>query len=175
MGGVGAFARVRPGLECFNDRGMFGELLRGGNVRYRQVPSSAASARNLVADVFQFHRRMNFTSEFMTKVDGGTMYHSLEARSPFLDQALWEFAAKLPPSIHFHQGRLKAILREIVRRRVGPDVAFRQKQGFTVPVERWLASKWSGHLRQLKDETLLAQQGWMDSHGLSAAVDEALS
>ena len=175
MGGLGDFARVRPGLRYFGERRMFGELLDGRDVSYRQVPSSAVSARNLVRDVFQFHRRMNFTSEFMTKVDGGTMYHSLEARAPFLDQALWEFAAKLPPSIHFHQGRLKAVLREIVRRRVGPEVAFRQKQGFTVPVERWLASKWSSHLEQLKGGTMLVEQGWMDAQALSTAVDEALS
>jgi asparagine synthase (glutamine-hydrolysing) len=175
VGGLGAFARVRPGLAYFEDRGMFADLLRGGNVEHRQMPVSVASARNLVADVFQFHRRMHFTSEFMTKVDGGTMYHSLEARSPFLDHALWEFAAKLPPSIHFHKGRLKAVLREIVRRRVGPEVAFRQKKGFTIPVERWLASNWKNQLETLKDDTLLARQGWIQPQALASAVDEGLS
>jgi asparagine synthase (glutamine-hydrolysing) len=78
---------------------------------------------------------MHFTSEFMPKVDGGTMYYAIEARAPFLDQKIWEFAAALPPEVRFHGGRLKAVLREIARRRVGPEVAFRKKQGFTVPVE----------------------------------------
>jgi asparagine synthase (glutamine-hydrolysing) len=174
-GGIGAFARVRLGVAYFEKRGMFGELLRGGNVSRRQLPSSSASAKNLVADVLAYHRRMHFTSEFMNKVDGGTMYYSLEARSPFLDQKLWEFASRLPPSIHFHQGRLKAVLREIVRRRVGPEVAFRQKQGFTIPVERWLASKWSGHLKDLKQDTLLAREGWIQPGALASAVDDALA
>jgi len=84
---------------------MFGDLLRDGSVAHRQQPSSFQSARRLVADVLQFHRRMHFTSEFMTKVDGGTMAYSLEARSPFLDQALWEFAATLPPEVHFTEGK----------------------------------------------------------------------
>lgn len=175
VGGIGAYARVRIGLPYFTERDMFADSLRGCNVGHRQIVASAASARNLVADVFQFHRRMHFTSEFMVKVDGGTMYHSLEARSPFLDQALWEFAAKLPPKIHFHHGRLKAVLREIVKRRVGPEVAFRQKQGFTIPVERWLASKWSGHLHELEQGTLLAEQGWMRPQALSSAIKEALT
>jgi asparagine synthase (glutamine-hydrolysing) len=118
---------------------------------------------------------MHFTSEFMTKVDGGTMYYSLEARAPFLDQAIWEFAARLPPPIHFQGGQLKAVLREIVRRRVGPQVAFRAKQGFTIPAERWLASKWSGQLKALKDNTLLASQGWMEQKALSTTVDGALA
>ena len=174
-GGIGAYARVRVGLTYFSERNMFGEMLRGGTVSYREMPASAASATRLLADVFQFQRRMHFTSEFMTKVDGGTMYHSLEARSPFLDQALWEFAAKLPPSIRFHKNQLKAVLREIVRRHIGPDVAYRRKQGFTIPVERWLASKWSGDLKQLKQDTLLVEEGWMQGPALAAAVDQALS
>jgi hypothetical protein len=134
-----------------------------------------SSARNLVGDVLKFHRRMHFTSEFMTKVDGATMYYSLEARAPLLDHQIWEYAAKLPPTIHFHGGRMKAVLREIARRRVGSDVAFRRKQGFTIPVEKWLASKWSGRLKELKDDALLVRGGWMEAKALRAAVDEALS
>ena len=174
-GGIGAYARVRPGIPYFEERRLLGEALRGGQIWRRQVPASFESAKRLVADVFQFHRGMHFTSEFMTKVDGGTMYYSLEARAPFLDQALWEFAAKVPHTINFHGGRLKAILREIVRRHVGPQVAFRAKQGFTIPTERWLASKWSSYLRALKDDTLLTRQGWMDRKALSSAVDDALA
>jgi asparagine synthase (glutamine-hydrolysing) len=176
VGGIGAYARVRIGIPYFEQRTMFGELLYAGVVKHRQVPASFGSARHLMADVFQFHRRMHFTSEFMTKVDGGTMYYSLEARSPFLDQAIWEFAAQLPPEIHFHGRRLKAVLREIVRRHVGPEVAFGQKQGFTIPVERWLASKWSSRLKELKDgSSLLIREGWMRQKALSSAVDEALA
>jgi len=55
---------------------------------------------------------------------------------------------------------MKAVLREIVRRRVGPDVAYRKKQG--LPSCGALArSKWSAGLKELKGETLLAREGWM--------------
>lgn len=175
VGGVGAYARVRIGIPYFEARGMFGESLRCGQVAHRHTPSSFDSARRLVADVFAFHSRMHFTSEFMTKVDGGAMYYSLQARSPFLDYALWEFAAQLPPKIHFHGGRLKAVLREIVRRHIGPEVAFRRKQGFAIPVETWLTSQWAGQLKELKGTTLLAEQGWMAPIALSSAVDGALT
>ena len=88
---------------------------------------------------------------------------------------MWEYAAKLPPEIHFHGGRLKAVLREIARRHAGPEVAFRRKQGFTIPVEKWLASGRGGHLKELKDGTLLVREGWMEGKALSAAVDEAIA
>jgi asparagine synthase (glutamine-hydrolysing) len=175
MGGIGAYGRVRLGFPYFEERSLLGDSLRGRGVSYRQIPASFTSARRLLSDVFQFHRRTHFISEFMTKVDGGTMYYSLEARSPFLDQAMWEYAARLPPEIHFHGGRLKAVLREIARRHAGPEVAFRRKTGFTVPVEKWLASKWSSRLKELKDGTFLVREGWMGANALSAAVDEALN
>ena len=50
-----------------------------------------------------------------------------------------------------------------------------QKRGFTIPVEKWLASKWNGRLSELKDGALLVQQGWMERRALSAAVDEAIA
>jgi asparagine synthase (glutamine-hydrolysing) len=175
VGGIGAYGRVRLGLPYFEERGMLGDQLRGRGVAYRQIPASLAAARRLMADVFQSQRRMHFGSEFLTKVDGGTMYHSLEARSPLLDATIWEYAAKLPPAIHFHSGRLKAVLREIALRHAGPEVAFRRKQGFTIPVEKWLASKWSGRLRELKSGTLLASEGWLDRNALASSVDEALT
>jgi asparagine synthase (glutamine-hydrolysing) len=175
VGGIGAYGRVRLGLPYFEERRLLGNRLRGLGVAYRETPSSLKSARRLMADVVRFHRRMHFTAEFMTKVDGATMYYSLEARSPLLDHKLWEFAAKLPPSIHFHGGHLKAVLREIVRRHVGPEVAFRRKQGFTIPLEKWLASKWSARLQDLKSGPALARDGWIEAGPLSAAVDEALA
>jgi asparagine synthase (glutamine-hydrolysing) len=175
VGGIGAYGRVRVGLPYFEEHGLLGELLRDGNVAHREIPPSFDSARRLVADVLQFHRRMHFTSEFMTKVDGSTMYHSLEARSPFLDHKLWEFAARLPPRLHFHSGKLKAILRNIVERRIGPEVAFRRKQGFTIPVEKWLASKWRYRLEELKEGSVLVRNGWMQPKALSSAITEAMN
>jgi len=139
----------------------------------RQIPPSLESARTLLSGVFGYHRRMHFLSEFMPKVDGGTMHYAIEARAPFLDHKIWEFAAALPPKVRFHGGRLKAVLREIVRRRVGPEVAFRKKQGFTVPVESWLADRWSGLLGRLREHTLLEEDGWIRRGSLDAPLRDA--
>ena len=166
-GGLGAHARAHNGLPYFEKRSMFGPRLAGRELAERQIPASLDSARHLLAGVFGFHRRMHFLSEFMPKVDGGTMHYAIEARAPFLDQKLWEFAAALPPRVHFHGGRLKAVLREIVRRHVGPEVAFRKKQGFTVPVESWLASRWGGMLDRLRERTRLEEDGWISKDALA--------
>ena len=174
MGGLGAYNRVRDGLPYFKEHSILGDRLQDMRLAQREIPASFQSARRLLADVFAYQLKHHFTGEFMPKVDGGTMYYSIEARGPLLDQKLWEFAAALPPEIRFRGGRLKAVLREIVRRRLGPQVAFRQKRGFTIPVERWLAKQWSGSFDALKSGTLLEQEGWIRRGSIEPLLRTAL-
>jgi asparagine synthase (glutamine-hydrolysing) len=174
-GGLGAYAMAHDGLPYFERHSLLGERLSGRELAQRRIPPSLESARTLLSGVFGYHRRMHFLSEFMPKVDGGTMYYAIEARAPFLDHKIWEFAAALPPAVRFHGGRLKAVLREIARRRVGPEVAFRKKQGFTVPVETWLAGRWSGLLGRLRESTLLEDEGWIRRGSLEAPLRDALA
>jgi asparagine synthase (glutamine-hydrolysing) len=172
-GGLGAHIRAHNGLPYFERHAMLGDRLQGRHLPLRQIPPSAEAGRRLLSDVFDYHREIHFTSEFMPKIDGSTMYYALEARAPFLDQKIWEFAAALPPGVRFHGGTPKAVLREIVRRHMGPEIASRRKQGFTVPSERWLAERWSGMLDRLRGDTLLERQGWVRRGALDAPLREA--
>ena len=173
-GGLGPLIRVHDGLPYYRELGILGEPLVGRELAQREIPASLASARRLLWEFFSYHRNQHFVSEFMVKVDGGAMHYALEARAPFLDQKIWEYAAALPAEVRFHGGKLKAVLREIVRRRVGPEVAFREKQGFTVPVERWLAERWSGMLDRLRQGTALERDGWVRAGSLEATLADAL-
>ena len=172
-GGLGAYSRVREGIQYFHRHALLGERLQHVTMARRDMPASMASARNLVQDVFHYHLKTHFTGEFMVKVDGATMRHSIEARSPLLDQRLWELAAALPPALRFHQDRTKAVLRELARRRLGDGVAYRRKQGFTVPIERWLTQKWRHHLEHLRSDSTLVRDGWIDRRNLTSEIDRA--
>jgi asparagine synthase (glutamine-hydrolysing) len=171
VGGLGAYNRVRQGLPYFEERDMLGERLREIRLEQREIPASFPRARGLLNDVFAYHRKTHFLSEFMPKVDGGTMYWGLEARAPFLDHPLWEYAASLPPEVRFHGGSLKAVLREIVARRIGPTVAARGKQGFTIPVEKWLQTDGRDWLDVLRSGTHLESEGWIRHGSLASEID----
>jgi asparagine synthase (glutamine-hydrolysing) len=173
-GGIGAHIRAHDGLPYYGAHAMLGERLAQRGLPWREIPSSHASARRLLEDVFEYHLKAHFRSEFLPKVDGATMYYSIEARAPFFDQRIWQFAAALPAEIRFHGGALKAVLREIVRRHIGEEAASRQKRGFTVPVERWLANRWSGMLDRLRGGTRLERQGWIRPGSLERPVQEAI-
>jgi asparagine synthase (glutamine-hydrolysing) len=173
-GGLGAYARVHDGLPYYEQHALLGERLRHAQLAQRQIPASLDSARRLLPDLFAFHRKMFFSGEFLPKVDGATMYHALEARSPFLDHKIWEFAVRLPATVRLHDGTLKAVLREIAKRRLGPAVAERKKQGFTVPAERWLAKRWMPAIAPLQGTTRLEQEGWIRPGVLSSIVKNAV-
>lgn len=171
--GLAAYAHAHDGLPYFEKYGILGECLQSLSLPQRNLAPSFDSARRLLSDVLTYQQRNHFLGEFMPKVDGATMYYSIESRSPFLDQKLWEFASRLPPRLRFHNGVLKAVLREIVKRRVDPAIASRPKQGFTVPVERWLAERWTGALDRLTQPTELERQGWVRKGSLQRPIQDA--
>jgi asparagine synthase (glutamine-hydrolysing) len=174
-GGLGAVTRVHDGLPYYLRSGLLGERFAEISLDARNVPLSFNSARNLLPEVLAYQQDTVFTGEFMTKVDGGAMHYALEARSPLLDQSLWEFAARLPFSLRLRGGELKPVLREIVRRNVSPEVASRPKRGFTVPVERWLATRWRAQLEAMLDTPLLQREGWIRPGALEPLIRSSLA
>lgn len=156
-GGLGSVTQVHDGLPGYGQ--MLGGRVRGAKLPGRQIPRSLASARNLTAEFFAYDQRTRFTGEYLTKVDGGSMHWALEARSPFLDQNLWNFAAALPVDLRLRGGTLKAVLRAIALRRLGPRVARGRKRGFHIPAREWLAGKWKPVFEELLEGSELEREG----------------
>jgi asparagine synthase (glutamine-hydrolysing) len=100
--------------------------------------------------------QINFSSylpdDLLVKLDRMTMAHGLEARSPFLDRELVEYAAALPDSFKLSGRRTKAILRDAFADLLPPEIERRGKMGFGVPVGNWFR----GGLREYMRDTLLA-------------------
>lgn len=162
MGGLGAVGTARDGLPVYRQNKLLGERLRDVDLPHRQMDWTIESGRNLLAEFLAYDRRTRFIGEYLPKVDGGTMFHALEARSPFLDSSLWEFASKLPFALRLHNGKSKAILREIVRRRISEELAGGKKQGFMIPVQNWLAGHWRTYFTELLHDSLVEKEGWIN-------------
>jgi asparagine synthase (glutamine-hydrolysing) len=114
-----------------------------------------AEARSKGSDRLDQILRHNLSTylldDLLVKTDRTTMAVALEARCPFLDVELTEFAFSLPSSLKIRRGELKWVLREAYRGILSPRVLDRKKHGFGVPVGRW----WSGRLRDLVGDLLL--------------------
>lgn len=162
MGGLAAVGNARDGLPIYQRNNLLGERLQEVSLTHRQMKWAIESGRNLLPEFLNYDRRTRFVGEYLPKVDGGTMFHALEARSPFLDSQLWEFAATLPFALRLHKGKSKAVLREIVRRRIGGQLASGKKQGFIIPVQKWLTGHWREPFTALLRDSLAEKEGWIN-------------
>jgi asparagine synthase (glutamine-hydrolysing) len=172
-GGLGAIASTRDGLPMYQNNRLLGPRLAGVGVDSRSMPWSRASARRVLSDFLEHDRRTRFTGEYLTKVDGATMQHALEARSPFLDQKLWEFVSALPFDLRLRGARTKALLRALARRHLGERVAGGRKRGFGIPVQRWIAGRWEPAVREALRDSLLQSEGWIRTDAALELLDHA--
>jgi asparagine synthase (glutamine-hydrolysing) len=89
--------------------------------------------------------------DLLTKVDRATMAYSIEARVPYLDHHLVEFAARLPSHFKMRGSDGKYLLKQLAGKGfLPPEIISRPKRGFVVPLREWMGKE----LRPMLDETL---------------------
>lgn len=74
----------------------------------------------------------------LTKVDRMSMAVALEVRPPLLDHIIVEFAASLPFDLKWRNGTTKWLLKQAMRKDLPPETIKQRKQGFSIPVARWM-------------------------------------
>jgi len=111
--------------------------------------------------------RFHLLDDLLVKMDRATMANSLEARSPFLDHRMIEFAAALPPSWKVHGVVTKWFPRVSMRHSLPRTVINRGKTGFDIPMREWMA----GELGDLSWTIVLSERarsrGYFDMQALS--------
>ena len=93
-------------------------------------------------------------NDLLVKMDIASMTVSLEARSPFLDHHLMEFAASLPESLKLRGMTTKYLLKRVLKQFVPEENLTRAKMGFGVPIGHWFRGTMQPFLR----ETLLSEK-----------------
>jgi asparagine synthase (glutamine-hydrolysing) len=111
---------------------------------------------------FYFHRYL--ADDILVKADRASMAASLETRSPFLDQALVEWAARLPFQYKLSLTTTKRILKKALRGILPDEILDRSKKGFGIPVAQWIR----GPLRPLFEE--LFREDQLQASGLVQAA-----
>jgi asparagine synthase (glutamine-hydrolysing) len=166
-----------PGTDpgTFYDLGMSlwtpaeGARLLGGSVSPRPVLNG--HPRCLADHMSRCDLRHYLPDDILTKVDRTTMAAGLEGREPLLDHRVVEFALRLPLGLRRGPLGTKHLLRRILYRYVPRTILERPKQGFSIPLARWLR----GELSELLDTHLAPERvraaGILDP----AAVERALT
>lgn len=118
---------------------------------------------------------MYLQDDLLTKVDRATMLASLEARAPFLDAELLEFAAGIPSRHKLSRLQTKAILRRASHKRLPPAVLTRRKRGFNIPFSRWLLHGLGDEMRARFTAERIAARGLLSPAGVDRLLAEHLS
>ncbi len=114
----------------------------------------ASRAQDVVNRLLDVDIQTYLTDNILTKVDIASMAHSLEVRCPLIDQDLMDFAASLPGSMKLRGLTSKFLLREISKDLLPAPILTRSKQGFGLPIERWMRED----LAPLSRDVLLDQR-----------------
>ncbi|MFZ3006548.1 MAG: asparagine synthase-related protein, partial [Phenylobacterium sp.] len=80
-------------------------------------------------------------NDLLLKLDRCLMAHGLEGRTPFLDPAVADFAFPLPDRFKVRGRYGKWLVRKWLERVCPAADPWARKQGFTVPVDAWIAPR----------------------------------
>jgi asparagine synthase (glutamine-hydrolysing) len=96
-------------------------------------------ARGLPGAAMAADFRSYLPEDILVKVDRAAMLCSLEVRAPFLDRRVIEFAyERIPSRLQVTPQERKILLKRLAKRLLPPDLDIDRKQGFTIPISKWL-------------------------------------
>jgi asparagine synthase (glutamine-hydrolysing) len=125
-----------------------------------------------IGQLLSVNMKSYLPGDLLVKTDRMTMANSLEARCPFLDQQLVEYAAKIPSELKLKGMTTKYILKRALKGLVSREIIHRKKHGFGVPVGHWFRTS----LREYVRNTLLSpdalRRGYFREETLRQLIDE---
>jgi asparagine synthase (glutamine-hydrolysing) len=97
--------------------------------------------------------------DLLVMADRMSMAHSLELRAPFCDHQLIEESLRLSPRMKIPGLHLKGLLKEAFADVLPPEVLSHRKQGFMIPLGRWLRTDLRDMLEELLSPASLKRRG----------------
>jgi asparagine synthase (glutamine-hydrolysing) len=136
---------------------------------------STANGSGIVDATMLVDQMTYLPNDLLVKVDIASMANSLEARSPFLDHKVIEFAASLPESLKLSGMETKPFLKTIAASLVPKEAVYRRKMGFGVPVGKWFRGEMKDFVREVLLSERSRNRGVIRPEMLQRYVDEHTS
>jgi asparagine synthase (glutamine-hydrolysing) len=109
--------------------------------------------------------------DLLMKVDKTSMMNSLEARAPFLDYRLVEFALSIPDEYRIQNGVEKYVLRESFREFLPGSIVARKKHGFDLPMHLWIRKELLPLVQEYLSPSKIRKNGFFNEEVVSELLD----
>lgn len=156
--------------ELYTD-GFKHEVAGNDAFHFLQQWYSAANGTGILDATLLTDQMTYLPNDLLVKVDIASMANSLEARSPFLDHKVIEFAASLPENLKMRRFQTKYMLKKIAARLVPKEVIYRKKMGFGVPIGKWFRGEMKEFVREILLSDKAAKRGITDPKVVKRYID----
>jgi asparagine synthase (glutamine-hydrolysing) len=110
--------------------------------------------------------------DLLTKTDRASMAWSLEARVPFLDTLVTNFAFSLPARHKVRGLSKKRLLRKAVEPLLPHQIVHGRKRGFSIPAAAWLRGELQPFARETLRPETIRRQGLLEPEVVTRLVDD---
>lgn len=100
------------------------------------------------ADMAFFDEKLYLPNDLLYKTDFATMNYSIEGRVPILDRSVYAFVKNLHVDEKLSDGISKKIVKDYLAKNLPPELVFRQKEGFSLPLRPYL---FKNHEQEIKE------------------------
>lgn len=111
----------------------------------------------------------------LVTVDRASMANGLEVRSPLLDRDVVDFVCRLPMEYKLNGLRTKYILKKAAEGYLPNKVIYRKKQGFGVPLAKWLGGELKDFMLDNLSEARIRRQGIFHYPFVKRLIDQQLA
>jgi asparagine synthase (glutamine-hydrolysing) len=113
--------------------------------------------------------------DLLTKTDRASMAWSLEARVPFMDTVVANFAFSLPAKHKVRGLSKKRLLRKAVEHLLPREVVHGRKRGFSIPAAAWLRGDLEPFARETLSAEAIRRQGFFRPDAVTRVLDTHVS
>src|SRR6185369_6958138 len=127
---------------------------------------------NMLERMIYQELKLRLAELLLMRVDKMTMATSVEARVPFLDHKLVEFALGLPRHMKYRDGETKFILKRALRGVISDRVINRKKEGFGTPINEWMLDRLGGFVERTLMNSPLRRRALFDYDFIARLLKE---
>ena len=143
------------------------DLLRA---RYAETASADELARLQDVDLGIY-----LVDDLLVKTDRASMAHSLEARVPYLDTVVTNFALALPSRHKLRGLSKKVLLRKAAQPLLPREIVHGRKRGFSIPAAAWLRGELEPFARETLSPVTLRRQGYFQPDSVERLLEAHVS